>query len=182
MNTMNKTITALVLVVTLLIVGVVYLLVSRSMTTDIPSGSTTFPTSTDDLPVASEPTQGDTFVVSTADGGQLRVKNFMRESATVKDTNNPGSYYLAGALTLGQPEPAYTVTYKEIDRSFTISLWQEPLKLTRERMEFELLQTLGITKQEICTLRHSVLVLYSVRPDLAGKNLGFSFCPGAVTL
>jgi len=45
-----------------------------------------------------------------------------------------------------------------------------------------LLQQLGISEQDACRLRYSVSVPFSVNPLYSGKNLGFSFCPGATPL
>jgi len=49
-------------------------------------------------------------------------------------------------------------------------------------MEQFMLKTLGISQQQLCALNYSVGVTRYVNEQYTAKNLGFSFCPGAVVL
>lgn len=168
-------------IVVLLIFGIGYLASNRSNPTQpLPNGNSSFPTSTNN-PGGTQ-TQQNTISVKTQTGGQINVTDFKRAQGTTADSSNTGSYYLAGPLLLGQPDPEYTIMYSDIDQSFNISLWVEPLRVTRTKAEQELLRALSIQPQEACMLTYSVLVPYSVNPLYASKQLGFSFCADSVTL
>ena len=73
----------------------------------------------------------------------------------------------------------YALLYFPEDQSFTVSLYSEPLAEKRIAAEQELLALLGITSDEACLLRHVVMTPWWVSEFYSGKNLGFSFCPGA---
>ena len=105
-------------------------------------------------------------------------------SATaVPDQNDKNTSYLAGenvqGVIAGTP---YVIEFVDSDQSFTVALMREPLSATRRQAESDLMQKLGITTQEMCGLRYVVLVSFDVNEGYAGRNLGFSFCPGAVRL
>lgn len=115
-------------------------------------------------------------------GGQtLQVKDFKKDPATLTSKNLPGHYYLAGGIgsTAGIP---FRTFYLESDGSFRITLLQEPLSETRAAAESDLMARLGITEKQMCGLNYIVSVLNSVNPNYPGRNLGFSFCPGAEAL
>ena len=87
-------------------------------------------------------------------------------------------------FTAGSPSPEiesspYVITYIAQDKSFTISLFKEPIGETRKAAETELLSKLGISEAAACNLRYVVLTPWWVNSFYSGKNLGFSFCPGA---
>ncbi len=133
---------------------------------------TTEPTST------TSPTGGQ-FIVLSSSNGQITTKDFLKDSAVQKDEYNEGVYYLTGN---NPKEPNFTITYIESDSSFTISIFSEPIGDQRRLAEQKLLTQLGISEPLACHLRYVVLVPASVNPLYAGKNLGFSFCPGATPL
>ncbi len=72
----------------------------------------------------------------------------------------------------------YIISYYAKDNSFTISLLKEPIGETRKAAEAEFLARLGISQTSACNLRYVVLTPQWVNSFYAGKNLGFSFCPG----
>jgi hypothetical protein len=80
-----------------------------------------------------------------------------------------------------EPQP-YQITYHAPDRTFTITVMQEPLGHTRRQAEAIFLAMLGLSKIEACVLRVNVTVPWSVNQRYAGQNLGMSFCPGATAL
>ncbi len=127
-------------------------------------------------------TQQGQVAVASASGGSLVVHDFTKDSRVVVDPHNAGHYHLAGGAGLDQVDAPYLIVYVASDQSFTISLEKEPLSQTRLDAEAYLMQMLGISKRDMCLLRYSVLVPNDVSEIYSGKNLGFSFCPGAVVL
>ena len=123
--------------------------------------------------------------VTARDGGTVSVNDFKNDPTVVAaPSGNQGYYYLTGWLDPKHPARTYpySIFYVDADQSFNITLQQEPIKQTRQQAEQELLQRLGIGQQGACRLNYWVGVPYGVNPIYSGKNLGFSFCPGAVQL
>ncbi len=120
--------------------------------------------------------------VSTVTGNQLSVNDFKNDPATIADSNNAGHYYLSGGVDAGNSNAPYSILYVEADQSFSITLLEEPLADTRIKAETELMQRLGVIQSGMCSLRYVVSTPYWVNEIYAGKNLGFSFCPGATPL
>lgn len=124
-------------------------------------------------------------------GSTIIVNDFIGNGVTLPDTVNPGRYLLAGNLGYCYPNtqpceaaPAvhYIVYFNAVTSAFTIALTGEPLGEARHSMETFLLSTLGITKEQMCNVDYSVNVTRYVSEQYTGKNLGFSFCPGAMVL
>jgi hypothetical protein len=135
------------------------------------------PTPADNTPGA---TQG--FTVATQTGAVIAVKDFKADPLTVEDKNNKGHYYLAGGLDPTSIDAPYGISYVESDQSFQIGLYKEPLRDYRKFAEQEFISKLGISEPEACALRYWVSVPTWVSATYSTKNLGFSFCPGAVEL
>lgn len=83
----------------------------------------------------------------------------------------------------------YTITYYPEDKTqglapyVLVSLLAEPLGEVRRDAENELRLILNISDADICALPDiQVWTSRSVNEFFAGKDLGLSFCPGAVTL
>lgn len=123
-----------------------------------------------------------TLTVTGATGGTITVKDFKEDPSTVPFPNDTTHYVLAGGLSPSENNTPYTILYVESDQSFTVSLLTEPLADIRHLAEQDLMDRLGINQVDACSLRYSVLVPYKVSAIYAGKNLGFSFCPGATKL
>ena len=124
-------------------------------------------------------------------GGSVIVNDFIHNSVTIPDTANAGRYLLAGNLgyCLSDPQQCqaasstdFNIYYNSGPQSFTIALTEEPIGQARLDMEQFLLATLGLTEQQLCSLNYLVSVSIHVNSQYAGKNLGFSFCPGATVL
>jgi hypothetical protein len=152
----------------------------------LPSGDPT--TTSSDNSEAPEP---DTLLVAGQNGAQITTNDFVNNGTTIPDASNPGRYLLAGDLEYCVRDPqkcragtdmSYNVYYDSTTGAFTIALKEEPLGATRTRMEQFLLQTLGSTQSEMCTLNYWVGTTVYVNDYYSGKNLGFSFCPGATPL
>lgn len=129
--------------------------------------------------------------LATQDGQAIQVIDFIHNGATIPDSANVGHYLLAGNLgyCLSNPKdcqaaPAtdFAVYYNSMLQSFTITLTREPIGQSRLDMEQFMLVTLGLTQLQLCDLNYYVGVTKYINSQFTGKNLGFSFCPGATTL
>src|SRR5690606_7392946 len=89
---------------------------------------------------------------------------------------------LAGSYNLDINSESYNIFYSEVDNTFTISLLNTPLEETREQAQNRLLDLLGVPKDQLCRLKTMVTVPYWLNEELAGKNLGISFCLGSISL
>jgi hypothetical protein len=128
------------------------------------------------------------------------VKDFINNGVTIK--LKPGSYILVGNAAdllncspnlkrcVAAPVDDFDVYYRSDQESFDIGLNKEPIGKARHHMEIFMSSTLGISKQQMCSLRYSVMVTglgcktcsASVNSQYEWKNLMFSFCPGATEL
>jgi len=129
--------------------------------------------------------------LTLATGSTTVVKDFITSSTTGKDVQNPGVYYLAGSAGYcladgtcphGAAVSDFIITYDSSSEFFTISLTEEPLATARADAEQFLATTLGLSDMQLCDLKYTVLTNESVNAFFAGKNLGFSSCPGATVL
>ena len=114
----------------------------------------------------------------------ITITDANKKSITVRDflaTSTVTTTILAGAA-IDQENPGYQIVYYRPDSSFVISLFAEPLGAKRKEAEVVLLELLGIAEAQVCKLRHFVATPEEVSTFYAGRNLGFSFCPGATTL
>ncbi len=123
-------------------------------------------------------------------GGEITTLDFINNGVTVEDVQNPGEYYLAGDVgycledgtcPASAPSDEYVIGYNSKDTAFIIVL-KEPLGQAREHAGSFLQETLGITKEKMCELKYYISTTSYINEQYAGKNLLFSFCPGAVVL
>lgn len=155
----------------------------------------TLPTGNSITPVTSPGTTPSpatqTMTVAVQGGGTIVVNDFIHNGVTIPDTANSGRYLLAGNLgyCLSDPQKCqagsaenFNVYYDGTPQTFSVDLTMEPIGQARLDMENFLLATLGITQQQMCGLTYYVGVTLNVNSRFAGKNLGFSFCPGATVL
>ena len=129
--------------------------------------------------------------LTTQNGNSVTANDFIRNTVTIPDAANDGRYLLAGNLgfCLSNPQQCqaaptdnYTVYYNSVPQSFTIELTKEPIGRARLDMEQFMLTTLGLIEEQLCSLNYYVGVTIYVNAQYTGKNLGFSFCPGATVL
>ena len=122
-----------------------------------------------------------TISISTIDGGSIKTKDFINDPATVRDPVNAGYYYLGYHFTEGEGENIpYVIEYIKATDFFNIGLFKEPIAQSRKEAERYLMEHLGITQSEMCSLDYTVSVPYTVNESYTGMSLGFSFCPGSV--
>jgi len=126
--------------------------------------------------------------VAGAGGGAVHTNNFITDPTTVKDPINLGYYYLGYHVYEGISDstatnnPPYIIMYISATQYFNVALLQEPIGATRTEAEQYLMAHLGISQDQMCKLNYMVSVPDHVNSQFAGKNLGFSFCPGATVL
>jgi len=117
--------------------------------------------------------------------------DFIHNGITIPDPNNAGNYILAGdrqwpctaekpGCRIGPPGK-FSIMYISSTKYFGISIG-EPLAQSRKAAQEFLMKTLGITASEMCGLMYSVGTTVYDDYDYAGKELRFSFCPGAINL
>jgi len=129
-----------------------------------------------------------TMSITAQNGGTILTKEFLRDPVTKSDPINPGHYYvgynnledISGAGS--SAAPPYVIEYIERTHYFNVALLQEPVATVRQEAEQYLMGRLGINQTDMCRLKYTVSVPYSVSPFYAGTSLGWSFCPGAVQL
>ena len=178
-----------IIAVLVVVGGVAVWMLSSRPSAPLPPSEVTFPTATTTPGGNGEVTA--TMNVPARDGSSVRVLDFTKRPTTIEDTQNPGVFYLAGSpeyclIDGGCPEAAdidaVTVLYNATNGSFTVALLDEPLSDVRRRAEKFLLAALGISETQLCTLNYYVGTDRGVSESYAGRNLGFSFCPGSTEL
>lgn len=127
--------------------------------------------------------------ISGTDGAPITTANFIVAKNTVKDAQNDGQYYIVQSSTSCYPDCTekninvpYDILFNTADNSFTISILAEPLGSARIAAEQYLMDTLKISREDMCKLNYVVSTTSHVNATYGGTNLGFSFCPGAVKL
>lgn len=111
---------------------------------------------------------GDTFEIKNPS----QLKNFTDVGADV---------YVSDERQLGQ-NVGFSVAYFKEDNSFAIAISGKPTDEYRKRASEYLVESLQISKEDACRLKVYVGVTFDDNPNLSGKNLGLSFCPGSVQL
>ena len=113
------------------------------------------------------------------DSGQIASVNdfrrFPRVSGVGKDL-----YHLQGLP--GDPDAPVGFFFNDRNDSFSIGIEALPLNENRTAVSEAFRIMLGVSEKELCLMNIYVGVPYGLSPEMAGKNLGLSFCPGAVSL
>ena len=134
------------------------------------------------------PTQKTTISIAGTEGVAIQTKDFVKDSATVKDPINSGYYYLGYHVYQGVSNPTitenppYDIEYINATQYFNISLLKEPIGKVREEMQQYLITHLGISQDQMCQLNYMVSVPSRINAMYTGENLGFSFCSDATLL
>lgn len=188
MRTLIISIAALILVL-LIGGGIWYFSLEKEASPSAGAPPTAFPIG-NELPDGQEG-QRQERAVTLADGSTTVVYDFTANGITVPDPVNPGSYVLAGELGYCLEDGScpnagsindFSIVFSEADQAFTVTLLAEPVGATRLAAEQYLLTQLGLPKEQACALRYHIGVPYWVNESFTGRNLGFSFCPGAIKL
>ncbi len=129
--------------------------------------------------------------ITVQGGGTVSTNDFIHNGVTIVDKANTDRYLLAGNLgyCLSDPQKCqagtatdFSAYYNSVPQSFTIELEKEPIGQARLDAEQFLSAALGLSEQQMCSLNYYVGVTIYVNSQFTGKNLGFSFCPGATAL
>lgn len=120
--------------------------------------------------------------ITNRDGRKIRVRVFLpdRSATSTKSVDWTGDTPVVPLYWKG--DGTFSIVYNSNNDFFGIGLLAEPLAQSRAQAETHLLQLLGLSEEEACRLNYSVFVSVSVNPVYANKNLGLSFCPGALGL
>lgn len=143
-----------------------------------------------DTGTASSPPAAGSLTLMTAIGTSLVTKDFLRNGQTIEDSANKGRYLLAGDLgycgtgmgCTAAPSDEYNIFYDSASQTFTVALLSEPIGRARLGAERFLLNVLGVSERQLCTLKHYVGTTYRVNEQFSDHNLGFSFCSDATVL
>jgi hypothetical protein len=129
---------------------------------------------------------------TVGDGPTQRVNDFLNNGETVADPNNPGQAQYIMATSDDQcspPTPCYgarthgfSILYFGKDDSFVVGLSTPELSQDRLAAQQFLQDRLGVSPEDMCKLKISVLTSSGVNPNLAGQELGLGYCPGGVNL
>ena len=124
-----------------------------------------------------------TTVVSNDGGQPITTRDCLDDPGVIHGPyNTPGYDILVGTSDPSAPNPPYEIDYTARDQSFGIALYQEPLGQYRITAEQDLMTRLGISEADMCRLNYVIAAGPGVNDAYSGKNLGFSFCPGATPL
>ena len=135
---------------------------------------------------STRPVSAQNIIIEIADGGTIEVSNFLVGSDVIIDSMNEGHYFLGNQFpTVDTPRsdrPAYIIDYNSEISYFNIALLEEPLNDSRQQAEAYIKNRLGFTEEQMCSLKYTVSVPYTVNDYFSGRNLGFSFCSGSFPL
>ena len=121
----------------------------------------------------------DTIIVELeASGRDIKISN-PAQSTNFADIG--ANVYVSDERQLGRGV-GFSMTYFAESNSFAIDISGKPTEEYRRKAGAYLLESLQITEAEACQLRVYLGVSHSVDPNLSGRNLGLSFCPGSVEL
>jgi len=154
--------------------------------TQTPSSGALYPVTVGITPTAtSTPSgsqQGGTVETIELRGNNVMVRTLDFTKNPQVESNSQGMYALAGGLRPAGNTTPFSIVYSSKDQSFVVSLLQEPIGSNRLAAEEALQAQLGIDQAAMCQLNYFVGAPAAVNETYAGKNLGFSFCPGAADL
>jgi len=106
----------------------------------------------------------------------------LRDPRTLESTTDMGSGMYSVTTLENVTDKPFDIIFNEANASFAIGLTKEPVSQARYEAERYLMQSLGLSEDEMCALNIFVGVPFAVNEFLAGKNLGVSFCKGAYPL
>ena len=119
----------------------------------------------------------------SGDSTPIVARNFLHDPGVIANPYHTTDYYiLVGTDDPSAPNPPYEIDYSGKDQSFGVTLYKEPLGQYRTQAEQDLMKRLGISQTDMCRIAYVLAVGPGVNETFAGKNLGFSFCPGATAL
>lgn len=176
MTTMNRYL-LIVLAIVLLIAGGGYWFFLRPDSEAVPDPDVSLNLPSSETPdVGPGSRQGEGVTVVLQDGSSVVVPDFIKED--IRPTANAtNGYQVSGGDT-----EDFQILFYPSNSGVLVSLFTEPLGPTRLAAEQALRTKFNLTNEQICLLTADVRTTYSVNELYSGRNLGFSFCPGATEL
>jgi len=184
---MNKIFFASILIIALvLIAGAGYLFFSitpsttpvQVQTTSLPVADNSVSLDSSNFPAGTVVTSGSLSVPTTIDDKSIIIRDFTGDASTTQDATDPQLFYLVGQATTSP----FSISYTTATHLFVVTLNKEPLGTIRGDAEQFLLEALAVQPTDVCLLATDVVAASGTNPLYEGKNLGFSFCPGATQL
>ncbi len=172
----------------LILLGVVFILlmIYRHPTDFVPVSNGNFGSSSSTTDVSN--TEPNKIAITASDESTVQTKDITKDPVTVKDKITADYYYVGyhtssiASDTTATENPPYLIEYINSTHYFNIELLKEPIKEMRQQAEQYLMAHLGLNQDQMCQIKYSVSVPYSVNQIYSGMNLGFSFCSGATQL
>lgn len=96
--------------------------------------------------------------------------------------NNQAKEIVSGFFQMTDDATLYDVSYDSESGRFTITLYTQDTKKARLSAESYILKELPYSKNQWCDFITNVLTNEYENPQLAGQNLGLSFCPDSLQL
>ena len=125
---------------------------------------------------------GALLVLTSKTGQIITVPDFTYTHPSLEVEQSGITYvYVTQDDDLKEADPYYSIVYGS-NSSILIFLLAEPLTTARARAEEKLKEFIPIPEDVLCSLKVSVKTTDTINPMYAGKELGLSFCPGAVAL
>lgn len=122
-----------------------------------------------------------TLEIASSNGGSIFVRDFTKDAGVASTT--PHSFFLSwfpnSELGTTTVESAYDISYSPEGTFFIVVILKEPIGEVRRSATKNLIEKLGISNADVCTLVADVNVPYFVNEFYSAKNLGFPGCPGA---
>jgi len=180
MRNMKKILLTLIALLIIVITILLYLNSTSDSGPQFEDEWTTFPEGSGNIP---DP-QSKTFKLK-GETGVIEVRNFFTDPLTRTDPVNEGHYQLGTYIDPYSPDPSnepYYIDYIASTQYFNISLLAVPIAESRREAEQFLLTHLDLTEDQLCNINYRVTVPVRISLLYAGQSLGFSFCPGAITL
>lgn len=175
---MSKKTVAILLLSLLTFGSTIFLFVRNLEKRDAPEPQGPIATTTSENPF---PESSSHVTIQGKGENRIRVNNFLRSDAAEKIDGV--EYPLYELEDTSEENDLFSVNYAADYSYFNIVLYGEDLKNSREQAERFLSSLLGISEYNLCFLNYSVGVTISTNEELARyQNLGFSQCPGSITL
>ena len=108
---------------------------------------------------------GETFPIHTT-SGDVTVSNFLKTSQAIQGYDGVSLKKISD----------YDILYFSKEQMVLITIYKKPVLETRLTAEKDILDILKISQESACKIKTSVRTIISVDPNLAGQELGLSFC------
>ncbi|MBP6946335.1 MAG: hypothetical protein KBC74_00990 [Candidatus Pacebacteria bacterium] len=122
-----------------------------------------------------------TLEIASSNDGSIFVRDFTKDIG-VASTTPPSSFlswFPNSEVATTSAESTYEIFYSPEGTFFIVVILKEPIGEVRRSATKNLIEKLGISNADVCTLVADVNIPYFVNEFYSGKNLGFPGCSGA---